>query len=85
MAANIFGVYIAVQREKQKGSVQMDGTNCTDIYEAHPISEIELLGYAKNNIAEARNMVLCLPYEHWLMLDWAYELLDQVQEYLFTH
>lgn len=35
----------------------MDKENYTAIYEPHPISEIELLGYAKNNIAEVRNMI----------------------------
>ena len=63
----------------------MNDTYYTDIYEPHPISEIELLGCAKNNIAEVEEMILSLPYEHWLMLAQAFELLDQVQEYLYNH
>lgn len=62
----------------------MKDTYYTDIYEPHPISEIELLGCAKNNIAEVREMVLCLPYECWIMLSQAYEMLDMVQEYLYN-
>lgn len=60
----------------------MDKTNCTDIYDPHPISEIELLGFAKNNIVE--EMVLSLPYECWIMLSQARELIDKVQEYLYN-
>lgn len=62
----------------------MNDTYYTNIYEPHPISEIELLGHAKNNIAEVEKMVLCLPYECWIMLSQAYEMLDMVQEYLYN-
>lgn len=63
----------------------MDETNCNEIYEPHPTSEIELLGYAKNNIVEAKEMILSLPFEYWIMLSQAYEMLDEVQEYLYKH
>ena len=62
----------------------MKDTYYSGIYEPHPISEIELLGYAKNNIVEVEEMILSLPYEHWLMLALAFKLLDQVQEYLYN-
>lgn len=63
----------------------MDETNCNEIYELHPISEVELLGHAKNNIVEVKEMVLSLPCEYWIMLSQAYEMLDEVQEYLYNH
>lgn len=55
------------------------------IYEPHPISDVELLGHAKNNIVEVKDMELSLPYEYWVMLSQAFEMLNRVQEYLYTH
>lgn len=63
----------------------MNETDCNGIYNPHPISEIELLGRAKNDIAEVEEMVLSLPYEYWVMLSQAFEMLDRVQKYLYTH
>lgn len=56
-----------------------------NVYEPHPICEVELLGYAKNDIIEVKQMALCLSDDHCAMLSQAYKLLHQVQEYLFTH
>lgn len=63
----------------------MSTNNNSYIFEPHPIGEVELLGYAKNNIVEVEEMVSGLPYDCWVMLSRAFELLDQVQEYLYTH
>lgn len=63
----------------------MNATNDNMIYEAHPISDVELLGHAKNNIVEVKEMELSLPCEYWIMLSQAYEMLDKVQEFLYTH
>lgn len=48
-----------------------------------PVSEVELLGHAKNDIVGVKEKVLSLPYACWNMLSHAYELLDKVQEYLY--
>ena len=48
-------------------------------------SEIELLGYAKNEILEAMQIITCLPKELREKLHLAYILIDDVQEYLFEH
>lgn len=63
----------------------MSANNNSNIFEPHPIGEVELLGHAKNDIVEVKQMALCLSYEHCAMLSQAYKLLHQVQEYLFTH
>ena len=55
------------------------------IYEVHPISDVELLGHAKNNIVEVMEMSPCLPFESWEMLRNAYNWLDKVQELLFNN
>lgn len=62
----------------------MDETNYNEVYEPHPVSEVELLGYAKNYIVEVEEMVKKLPYEHWVGLACAYRLLDAVQEHLLN-
>ncbi len=63
----------------------MEELDYNTIYEPHPMSEVELLGYAKNYIVEVEQMVEKLPYEHWMMLSAAYRQLDEVQEYLFNN
>lgn len=55
-----------------------------EIYDPHPIGAIELLGYAKNHIVEAKGMEV-LPKEYQTALINAYHLLDMVQEYLFEN
>lgn len=56
--------------------------NIEDIYtEPCPI---ELLGYAKNDIVEAKRLAYTLPKEQLAMLSKAYALLDGVQEYIFN-
>ena len=62
----------------------MNHINDSIIYEPHPLSDVELLGCAKNDIAEVEEMVLSLPYECWIMLSLARELLNRVQEYLYN-
>ena len=57
---------------------------CSEVYEPHPISDVELLGYAKNNIVEVQEMERSLPPECRVMLSQAFKMLDQVQEYLYN-
>lgn len=64
-------------------SLELD--HYSDIYEPHPISDVELLGHAKNNIVEVQEMELSLPPECWDMLSQAFKMLDQVQEFLYNH
>lgn len=56
-----------------------------EIYELHPISAIELLGYAKNNIVEAKVTEDGLPEKYQLLLTSAYNILNTVQEYLYNN
>lgn len=63
----------------------MNTINDNMIYVAHPISDVELLDHAKNNIVEVQEMELSLPPECWVMLSQAFKMLDQVQEYLFSN
>lgn len=63
----------------------MDKINDTDIYDPYPISAIELLGCAKNDIMEAEGKIRSLPYEQWVGLSKAREILNNVQEYLYNH
>lgn len=55
------------------------------IYEEHPISSIELLGYAKNYIVEAKEIENDLPEQQRAFLSKAYSLLDSVQKCLYCH
>ena len=45
---------------------------------------IELLGYAKNDIVEAKRLAYTLPKEQIDLLSKAYAILDGVQEYIFN-
>lgn len=63
----------------------MKENHCNEVYEPHPISDVELLGHAKNNIVEVQEMELSLPPECWVILSQAFKMLDQVQEYLFNN
>lgn len=47
-------------------------------------SAIEILGYSKNQIIEAKEMVNDLPAECELKLKQAFHLIAEVQEYLFN-
>lgn len=49
-----------------------------------PISAIELLSQAKNDIVSAGKMAETLPYEHWKMLSHSLALLSEVQKYLYN-
>ena len=46
---------------------------------------IELLGFAKNNIVEAKETEHKLPIRYKNKLSIAYMLLDEVQEFLFNN
>lgn len=46
---------------------------------------IELLGYAKNNLVEAKEKAINMPSEYKEKLSCAYSMLHEVQEYLFNH
>ena len=52
-------------------------------YYLNPPTPVELLGYAKNDIAEAQEAAGDLPPVLMEKLKTAYALLDGVQEYLF--
>lgn len=59
-----------------------------DIYneiEWFELNAIELLGYAKNNLAEAKEKAISMPREYKEKLSCAYSMLHEVQEYLFNH
>lgn len=56
-----------------------------DFFEYLKLTPIELLGYAKNNIIESRRKIENLPCDYEMKLKIAYDLLDEVQEYLFNH
>ena len=56
--------------------------NIEDIY--HEPCPIELLGYAKNDIVEAKRLAYTLPKEQIDLLCKAYAILDGVQEYIFN-
>lgn len=56
-----------------------------DYFEYLNLTPIELLGYAKNNIIESRWKIENLPCDYEMKLNKAYTLLDEVQEYLFSH
>jgi len=68
-----------------KGEHIMNESDYNAIYEPHPISEVELLGYAKNYIVEVEQMLDKLPCKHRLKLAFAFYLIDEVQEYLFDN
>lgn len=53
-------------------------TTCEDYF-----SSIELLGFAKNCIVEAKEIESNLPDQYKRMLSKAYSLLATVQEYLY--
>ena len=56
-----------------------------DTFSYYPsITPIELLGYSKNDIIEAKKMVENLPDTIIGKLNQAFSLLDEVQEYLYT-
>lgn len=50
----------------------------------HEPCPIELLGYAKNDIVEAKRLAYTLPKEQIDQLSKAYAILDGVQEYIFN-
>lgn len=54
------------------------------IFGPRPISAIELLSQAKNDIMSAGKVAEMLPYEHWQMLSHSLALLSEVQEYLYN-
>lgn len=49
------------------------------------ITPIELIGYAKNDIVDAQELIPMLPTEYSRKLKQAYILLDEVQEYLYNN
>ena len=54
------------------------------IFGPRPISAIELLIQAKNDIVSAGKEAETLPYKHWQMLSHSLALLSEVQEYLYN-
>lgn len=62
-------------------NLNTEGESC---FEFSP-SPIELLGYAKNNILEAKENIGELPDEYSLQLKKAFYLLNEVQEYLYKN
>lgn len=52
-------------------------------WEVYELNAIELLGYAKNNIVEAKEKSMNISQELLDKLSLAYSLLDEVQECLF--
>ena len=49
------------------------------------LSPIESLGYAKSNLFEAMDTTLDIPREYRDKLYQAYELMDEVEEYLYQN
>ena len=49
------------------------------------ITPIELIGYAKNDIVDAQELIPMLPMEYRRKLKQAYILLNEVQEYLYKN
>lgn len=47
-------------------------------------SPVELLGYAKNYIIEVSDREESLPEKYKILLSVAYDMLDEVQEYLYS-
>lgn len=62
----------------------MSNTSNNDLYFWEPNS-IELLGYAKNSIIEAKDKISEVPQKYLDKLRNAYALLADVQEYLFNN
>lgn len=62
----------------------MSNNSNNDLYFWEPNS-IELLGYAKNSIIEAKDKVSNVPQKYLDKLSNAYALLTDVQEYLFNN
>lgn len=56
-----------------------------DEFTYYEANSIELLGYAKNNIAEAEEKISGLPINFKKNLQLVNKLLTEIQEYLFTH
>lgn len=52
-------------------------------YDFCTVTPIELIGYAKNDIIDDKNTVEKLPTEYDRKLKQAYDLLDDVQNYLY--
>ena len=68
-----------------KGGKHMNNNSNNDLYFWEPNS-IELLGYAKNSIVEARDKVSeKVPEKHLDKLRNAYALLSDVQEYIYNN
>ncbi len=59
--------------------------NYNDMYEYFEINLIELLGCTKNNIVEAKEKVKDLPEKYKEKLSHAYDLIDEVQEFLYNN
>lgn len=57
---------------------------CESLFYFEPNS-IELLGYAKNNIAEAKEKATDIPQEYLDKLNAAFSLVNEVQEHLFDN
>lgn len=63
-----------------------EANNARDyFYDFCTVTPIELIGYAKNDIIDVKNTVEILPTEYNRKLKQAYDLLDDVQNYLYEN
>ena len=69
---------------KEKNTSEMNTVPADDFYPLS-ITPIELIGYAKNDIVDAQELIPMLPTEYSRKLKQAYILLDEVQEYLYNN
>lgn len=69
---------------KTKNTSEMNPVPADDFYPLS-ITPIELIGYAKNDIVDAQELIPMLPTEYSRKLKQAYILLDEVQEYLYNN
>lgn len=60
-------------------------TELDTVLEYREPSAIELIGFAKNDIVDSKNLTADMPQEYKEKLSLAYSLLNEVQEYLYNH
>ncbi len=69
---------------KTKNTSEINPVPADDFYPLS-ITPIELIGYSKNDIVDAQELIPMLPTEYRRKLKQAYILLDEVQEYLYNN
>lgn len=70
--------------KETKNTSEMNPVPADDFYPLS-ITPIELIGYAKNDIVDAQELIPMLPTEYRRKLKQAYILLNEVQEYLYNN